>query len=65
MTRRRNRSAWHRDLMDGYYCAREAQEREAEAVTLNYETELREFYENNPRITFKTWLVENRQRESV
>jgi hypothetical protein len=60
---RRNR--WHDDLMDGYYCAREAWEREAEAVTLNYETELAEYKESNPPPTFRMWLIENRQRESV
>lgn len=44
--------------MAGYYAAREAQEREAEEVCIGYDTELREFYERNPRITFKMWLTE-------
>jgi hypothetical protein len=49
---------YHADLMASYYAAREAQEQEAERVTLSYDTELAEFYEANPRVTFRTWLVE-------
>ena len=61
----RRRSRWHRELMEGYYLAREAQERQAEAEAFGYATELAEFWANNKRITFKTWLIENRQRECV
>lgn len=51
--------------MDSYYCAREAWEREAEAVTLNYDTELAEYKETNPPPLFRDWLIHNRQRESA
>lgn len=59
----RRRSAWHRDLMDGYYAAREAWERQAEAVTHGYETEMREYRQENPPPTFREWLVGNRRQE--
>lgn len=59
------RYAWHADLMAGYYAAREAQERQCEEETLGYETEMREWYERNPRLTFKVWLTGHRQREMV
>lgn len=52
----------HDDLMDGYYAIREAQEREAEAVTLNYDTELAEYWERHPRITFRMYLTQMRGR---
>lgn len=49
---------YHADLMESYYTAREVQEREAEAFSMNYDAELAEFYELNPRVTFRRWLVE-------
>lgn len=61
MTRRRS-SRYHRDLMDGYYSAREAWERQAETVTLNYDTELAEYAASNPRPTFRAWLM-HREKE--
>lgn len=48
--------------MDGYYAAREAQERQAEAETNGHDTELAEFYGRNPRITFRMYLIEMRER---
>lgn len=52
------RNWYHEALMDSYYCAREAQEREAEAYSIGYQTELEEFYKVNRRVTFREWLVE-------
>lgn len=52
----------HDELMDGYYLARETQERQAEAETLGYDTELREFYSRVPRLTFKSYLIQMRGR---
>lgn len=51
--------------MAGYYAAREAQEAQCEAEAIGYETETREFYERNPRITFRQWLEWNRRPEEV
>lgn len=48
--------------MDGYYSAREAWERQAETVTLNYDTELAEYAASNPRPTFRAWLM-HREKE--
>ena len=53
---RRNRSAYHRGLMESYYLAREVQEREAEAFSNGHTTELAEFYKINKRVLFKDWL---------
>ena len=58
---RRRRNPFHDDLMAGYYAAREAQEAEAEAYSGGYATELAEFYERNPRLTFRQWLIWNRR----
>lgn len=50
----------HQQLMSGYYAAREAEEREAEAQSLGYATELSEWWQDHPRITFKEWLINQR-----
>lgn len=47
--------------MDGYYAAREVQERQAEEYSKGYATEEAEFYRLNPRLTFRTWLIQNRR----
>lgn len=52
----------HADLMAGYYAAREAQETQAEAEACGYSTELAEFYERNPRLTFRRYLEQMRGR---
>lgn len=52
----------HDELMAGYYSAREAQERQAEAATMDYESELREWFRDNPRLTFRRYLEGMRGR---
>lgn len=52
------RNWYHDALMESYYTAREAQEREAESYSLGYDTELAEFYAANEPVTFKRWLSE-------
>jgi hypothetical protein len=56
-------SWYHDDMMSGYYAAREAQEREAEALTLGYDAELADYFRDHPRITFRSWLIEWNRRE--
>jgi hypothetical protein len=46
----------HDELMAGYYLAREAQDRQAEAATLQYQSELEDWYRVNPRLTFRKYL---------
>ena len=48
--------------MESYYTAREAWERLAESVTMNYDTELAEFAASNPRPTFRAWLMHQERR---
>lgn len=52
----------HADLMTGYYLAREAQEKQAEAATNGHATELAEFYRDYPRLTFRRYLEGMRGR---
>ncbi len=47
-------SEWHRELMRGYYAARDAAELERDVMTRGYDTELREY--DKPMITFKEYL---------
>lgn len=54
----RRRNAYHDDLMSSYYAAREVQEAEAERMSIGYDTELAEYYETHPRVTFRYWLTE-------
>lgn len=49
---------YHRALMESYYAAREAQERQAELYSFGYQTELSEFYSLHRRVTFREWLIE-------
>lgn len=52
----------HRDLIEEYYAAREAQSVRAEATTKGYETETRAYFGLDghraveERVTFKSWL---------
>lgn len=52
----------HAELMDGYYCLREHEEMQAEAITFGYDTELAEYWEANPRTTFREYLIQMRGR---
>lgn len=52
----------HDELMAGYYSAREAQDRQAEAATMQYDEELREYWERVPRLTFRRYLEGMRGR---
>lgn len=42
--------------MAGYYSAREAQERQAEAAAIGYAKELADWYRDHPRLTFRRYL---------
>lgn len=54
-------SAHHKQLMECYYLAREAQALRAEAHALGYATETDEFFAAvEPRVTFKAWLTNQR-----
>lgn len=46
----------HRALVESYRDAVDAWDAAAEAATMGYATELREYAEANPRPTFKQWL---------
>lgn len=54
-SRRRNR--WHDFLMDQYLCAAHAWWREAEQVTMLYETELAEFKLERPQPQLKMFML--------
>lgn len=57
-------SWWHRDLVEGYRLARHAQEMRAEAYSIGYPTELREFYRTVERpLTFRDWLIGSARRD--
>lgn len=47
----------HALLMQSYYAVRESEEREAEAATQGYVTEMKEYWAEHGRTTFKDWLV--------
>lgn len=54
-------SPHHYDLVSTYRSERERQLAVAEDATLGYSTEMMEYTENNPPITFKDWLVYGRR----
>jgi hypothetical protein len=56
------RNAWREHVTEVYTLAREAWEREAEAVTFLYPTELREYKRTNPPPTFREYLVALRRQ---
>lgn len=58
-------SCGHRRLVEAYKDERIRQEDIAEAVSLGYDTELAEYLESNPLITFKEWLIGHRQPQEV
>lgn len=53
-------NAWHGRLMATYYELRDSWESRAEVETSLYSTELAEFERDNPRPTFKQFLIDTK-----
>lgn len=54
-------SCHHCNLMAEYRAIREAEEQAAEMASAGYQTELKEYWANNPRTTFKDFLIGMKQ----
>lgn len=54
------RTCGHRQLVESYREARDAQAMKAENESLGYDTELASFYDENGKVTFRWWLSQNR-----
>ncbi len=52
----------HCNMMSEYYAIRENQEQRAEQYGAGYATETAEFYQQEPRVTFKDFLQANVNR---
>ncbi len=60
--RRHHCSEFHRDLVEGYRLARDAQLERAQAETLGYGRELAEYFRDTERpLTFRDWLTWSRR----
>lgn len=58
---RHRQCSWHHaNLVGGYVEERQRQALKAEAESLGYATELAEYLEAHPLITFKHWLIGSR-----
>ena len=53
----------HRQLVEDYYAARDAQQDQAEAEGVGYVQETQDFYDQHPKLTFKFWLYGQRQSQ--
>ena len=47
----------HRQSVEDYRCARDAQADRAEEAGVGYATETRDFYQQEAKLTFKAWLL--------
>lgn len=56
-------SCLHRDMVQGYRCARASAEAERERVCMGYQTEEREYDEKIPRTIFRRWIEQWRRDE--
>jgi hypothetical protein len=54
-------SCGHKQLVRSYREAREAQSAQAELEGAGYAAETASFFEENPQVTFRMWLVQNRR----
>lgn len=56
-------SCLHRQLVEGYWAARECDERDLERETALYPAEVAEYRAERPLVTFKAWLIGHRRFE--
>lgn len=62
-----HRKCRHRERIEDYYRARDAQFARAEAVALGYETEMKAYFDpqngQEQRVVLKDWLIDTTDRE--